>query len=482
MSSLASIPTDLQEKAVQLSNSCPLGKLHPRVVNLLQSKVGEKWMVACSGGADSLFCLLSIWSAYPKLRGNLTVLHFNHKLRAAESDKDEIFIKEIAETLKISFVSESQVGTGKSDEASLRDRRREFFCNAMAKLNGKILLQGHHLDDVAETFLWRIARGVGVDGMCAPRPIQIHNDFSFARPLLCVSRIEIHRLLKQSKIPWREDQSNQSDKYLRNRLRKNTLPNWKNDSDRDLLNGILQTRELIEEQADALSQWADEALISSLENDKLSVDKLIQYPRAIIRKVIFLWLSTKNTISTIHQNHLNQILDALLESDPFKIQLSSTLTLHRRQNFLSKELRLRELSNWSRYFLPLNSFTFLPNKAMIHADLESLDSELKEKILKGKIDQNFRAYISVSNNQKELFFRQRKPGDRFTPLGSNGSKKVKDCMIDRRWDQHKKENCPLVTDQNDKILWIPGFPPDHSSRITVNTTEVIRLTYMKSET
>ena len=124
----------------------------------------------------------------------------------------------------------------------------------------------------------------------------------------------------------------------------------------------------------------------------------------------------------------------------------------------------------------------MPDKAMIQADFESLGSELKEKILKGNIDQNFRAYISANNNQKELYFRQRKPGDRYTPLGSNGSKKVKDCMIDRRWDHHKKENCPLITDQNDKILWIPGFPPDHSSRITVNTTEVIRLTYIKSET
>ena len=482
MSSLVSIPKDLKEKAVQLSNSCPLGKLHPRVVNLLQSKVGEKWMVACSGGADSLFCLLSIWGAYPKLRGNLTVLHFNHKLRASESDKDEIFIKEIAETLKISFFSESQVGTGKSDEASLRDRRREFFCSAMAKLNGEILLQGHHLDDVAETFLWRIARGVGAEGMSAPRPVQIHKDFSFARPLLSLSRIEIHRLLKQSKIPWREDQTNQSEQYLRNRLRKNTLPNWKNDSDRDLLNGIFHTRELIEEQADAISQWADKALTSSLENDKLSVDKLSQYPRAIIRKVLSSWLSTEETLSIVHQHHLNHILDALLESNPFKIQLSSTLTLHRRQNFLSKEIRLREFPKWPRYFLPLNSFTFLPDNAMIQADFESLGSELKEKILKGNIDQNFRAYISANNNQKELYFRQRKPGDRYTPLGSNGSKKVKDCMIDRRWDHHKKENCPLITDQNDKILWIPGFPPDHSSRITVNTTEVIRLTYMKSET
>ena len=482
MSSLASIPQDLREKAVQLSNSCPLGKFHPRVVNLLQSKVGEKWMVACSGGADSLFCLLSIWGAFPELRENLTVLHFNHKLRAAESDKDENFIEEVAKVLKISFVSESQVGTEKSDEASLRDRRREFFYSTMAKLNGKILIQGHHLDDVAETLLWRIARGVGTDGLCAPRPIQIHKDFFFVRPLLSIPRSEIHRLLNQSNISWREDQSNQSEQYLRNRLRKNTLPNWKNDSDRELLNGILQTRELIEEQADALSQWAGDALISTLENDKLSVDKLNQYPRAIIRKVLSSWLSTEKTLSTVHQYHLNHILDALSGSDPFKIQLSSKLTLHRRQNFLSKELRLRESPNWSRSSLPLNSFTFLPDKATIQADLENLDSELKEKILNGNINQNYRAYVSANIVLGELYVRLRKPGDRFTPLGTNGSRKVKDCMIDRQWDQHKKENCPLITDQNDRILWIPGFPPDHSSRITANTTEVIRLTYKESGT
>jgi tRNA(Ile)-lysidine synthase len=67
-------------------------------------------------------------------------------------------------------------------------------------------------------------------------------------------------------------------------------------------------------------------------------------------------------------------------------------------------------------------------------------------------------------------------------LGAKGSRKVKDCMIDRQWDQQKKEKCPLVADQDDKILWIPGFPPDHSSRITANNVEVIRLTYKESGT
>ena len=482
MSSLASIPQDLTEKAVQLSNSCPFEKWHPRVANLLQSKEGEKWMIACSGGADSLFCLLVIWGAYPELRKNLTVLHFNHKLRGTESDKDENFVKDTADALSIRFVSESQVESKKSDEASLRDHRREFFCKAMAQLNGGILLQGHHLDDVAETFLWRIARGVGTEGLCAPRPVQIHKDFFFARPLLSLQRSEIHHLLNQNKIAWREDQSNQSEQYRRNRLRKNTLPNWKNDSDRDLLNGILHTRELIEEQADALNKWADEALISSLKDDKLSVSKLSQYPQAIIRKVISLWLSIEDTISTVHQYHLNYIIDALLKSDPLKIQLSSTLTIVQRKNFLTKELKLPAPINWPRSFLPLNSSTYLPDKATIRADLISLDTNLKEKILNGKIDRSFHAYLSFNFLEEELYVRQRKPGDRFTPLGAKGSRKVKDCMIDRQWDQQKKEKCPLVADQDDKILWIPGFPPDHSSRITANNVEVIRLTYKESGT
>lgn len=482
MSSLASIPQDLTEKAVQLSNSCPLEKWHPRVANLLRSKFGEKWMIACSGGADSLFCLLVIWGAYPELRKNLTVLHFNHKLRGTESDKDENFVKDTAKALSIRFVSESQVESKKIDEASLRDQRREFFCKAMAQLNGRILLQGHHLDDVAETFLWRIARGVGAEGLCAPRPVQIHKDFFFARPLLSLQRSKIHHLLNQNKIAWREDQSNQSEQYLRNRLRKNTLPNWKNDSDRDLLKGILQTRELIDEQVDALNKWAENAFNSSLEKDKLSIGKLKQYPRAIIRKVLSLWLSTEKTLSTVHQYHLNHILDALSASDSFKIQLSDTLIVYQRQNLLSKEFRSLSPTNWSRSSLPLDSVTFLPNRTTVQAGLESLESKLKEKILNGNIDQNNRAYISGNIVPRELYIRQRKPGDRFTPLGSNGSRKVKDCMIDRQWDQHKKENCPLITDQNDRILWIPGFPPDHSSRITADTREVIRLTYKESGT
>jgi tRNA(Ile)-lysidine synthase len=81
-----------------------------------------------------------------------------------------------------------------------------------------------------------------------------------------------------------------------------------------------------------------------------------------------------------------------------------------------------------------------------------------------------------------LLFRQRNKGDKFTPMGATGSKKVKDSMIDKHWKQSRKNNTPIVTNSENEILWIPGFPPSRFACISGEEEEVIRLTYNKSET
>jgi tRNA(Ile)-lysidine synthetase-like protein len=88
--------------------------------------------------------------------------------------------------------------------------------------------------------------------------------------------------------------------------------------------------------------------------------------------------------------------------------------------------------------------------------------------------------LSAKKTERPLYFRQKKAGDKFKPMGLNGTKKVKDCMIDRQWEERKKGITPIITNSHGKILWIPGFAPDQSSIIDGTETEVIRLTYSHS--
>ena len=289
MSEPASKTQTIQERALELLKLSPIAKWHAENVNLLRTNQDSEIFIACSGGADSVFVLLLIFAAFPEARCRMSVIHFNHSLRGDESDGDQNFVKNLTIELKLNFITKNARNTNKVDEGTLRDERRAFFLEALSQSNSGILIQGHNLDDIAETLLWRIPRGVGVEGICSPRPIERLEGTLILRPFLGLSRKEIRKSLKKVHINWRQDSSNKSEKYLRNRLRKNTLNHWKSDSDRDLLGGVKRTRELLDEQDRALNQWAEEAYRNSSDIHKIKISLLFKYPQAIRRKVLTFW-------------------------------------------------------------------------------------------------------------------------------------------------------------------------------------------------
>ena len=482
MSQLSAIPQDLRERVGKLYKDLTLAECHSSVVEHLNEEINENWMVACSGGADSMLALLIIFAAFPRARKNLTVLHFNHLLRGEESARDNQFVKDIANSLELNFYSKSAQYSIKTDEGTLREQRRDFFCETMEKFNARVLIQGHNLDDIAETFLWRIPRGVGLEGLVAPRPIQVNKEFTFVRPLLHLSRHEIRKRLRDHAIPWKEDESNESDQYLRNRLRKNTLSKWKNDSDRNLLDGVLRTRELIDEQELALREWTKKAYTECSDEKNLLVSKMLQNPRAINRKIITHWLSKNLEQKSVRQNNIDHILNHLSCEADFKMQISLDLSVELSKGVLKQCTPADSSKCWGRLHLVCGVKIYLPSGFCLKAEFIKVDQRLKDRILSGMINQDSNAYISTISPMSGLLFRQREKGDRFHSMGSNGSKKVKDSMIDKHWGQSRKNNTPIVTNSRNEILWIPGFPPSKFACISGEEEEVIRLTYNKSET
>ena len=109
-----------------------------------------------------------------------------------------------------------------TQEGELREKRLKSIKDEMMHSGITHLIQGHQKDDIAESFLWRLSRGASPHGLCSPQPVTIHGSFKFLRPFLSFSRKEIRENLKNLQIPWREDETNQSDKFLRNRIRKSS--------------------------------------------------------------------------------------------------------------------------------------------------------------------------------------------------------------------------------------------------------------------
>ncbi|HRE81289.1 MAG TPA: tRNA lysidine(34) synthetase TilS, partial [Opitutaceae bacterium] len=257
---------DWRGAAEALAATFPRDRLHPRVVEWSAGRtqaVKGPWGVAFSGGADSLALLLLVWAHWPERRARLRALHFNHGLRGLASAGDERFCRSVCRALNVPFFSDRWRRTKKEktpSEAQARAARFSFFADVLASEGVGALWTGHHRDDVAESMLMRLARGSGIDGLIAPRPLQASGfPWSHVRPLLTLSRTELRDALARCGVSWREDKSNFEAVFFRNRIRNEVMPVWINAAQgRDAVAGAALSRELLEEDAEALDSWLDE--------------------------------------------------------------------------------------------------------------------------------------------------------------------------------------------------------------------------------
>jgi len=275
-----------------------------------------RWAVAFSGGADSVALLLLLWAHFPQKRGDLIVLHYNHRLRGAEADADEAFCRELCERLGVELaVGRRPAELELRSEAAAREARFSFFAEEMERVGARLLWFGHQQNDVAETLLMRLVRGSGTGGLAAPRPVQTiaatnegHRERVHLRPLLTLSRAQIEVALRECGIPWHEDATNACGEFFRNRVRCDVLPaliaaaapaaregrdlgkGGGAPEGRDALAGMALSRDLIDEDAAALDEWAASVAKTVIRDGCVDLRELAATPRAVKRRVLYRWL------------------------------------------------------------------------------------------------------------------------------------------------------------------------------------------------
>ncbi len=205
---------------------------------------------------------------------------------------DVAFCRRVCASLGIAFVlGEWKHARKGASEAEARAARFEFFERELLKRRIKALWFGHQQNDIAETALMRLARGGGTAGLAAPRPLQTMPDGRVhLRPLLTLQKKAIEQALRKEGASWREDASNATGDYFRNRVRHEVLPAWiMAASDRDALAGAALSRELLDEDDVALENWLDGIAAFDAEG-RLDIKALTGKPRAIIRRALYRWL------------------------------------------------------------------------------------------------------------------------------------------------------------------------------------------------
>jgi tRNA(Ile)-lysidine synthase len=215
--------------------------------NLLRA--GDRVGVAVSGGADSVALLRVLVDLRSELGIVISVAHFNHQLRAADSDGDEQFVADLARKLEIPFFARrDDVGAFArirklSLEQAARDLRYRWLHQLAIRENLNAITTGHTLDDQAETVLMKFLRGAGTRGLGSIRPILMLEQVPVVRPLLETSRADVEYYLVSHNQPWREDHTNSDTRLTRNRIRHQLLPLLERDFNPNI-------RQLLSEAAD----------------------------------------------------------------------------------------------------------------------------------------------------------------------------------------------------------------------------------------
>lgn len=181
----------------------------------------ESFVVAVSGGPDSLCLLDLLFLLSQKYDFALHIVHVNYRLRGRDSDQDEQLVRESAVRYRIPLTVFHPKKTNPSNlEEKLRDIRYHLLEQVRTKKKATLIAVAHHEDDQAETFLLRLIRGSGMLGLSAMRP---KNNFVI-RPLIEMSRADILCYLKERDIPYRVDESNSDPTFLRNQFRQTLIP------------------------------------------------------------------------------------------------------------------------------------------------------------------------------------------------------------------------------------------------------------------
>jgi tRNA(Ile)-lysidine synthase len=194
---------------------------------------GKKILVAVSGGADSMVLLHALHRLAPQFRWKLSVAHFNHQLRGRASDADEKLVGSTARKLSLPFfcgrgdVAGFARRSKISIEMAARKLRHEFFARVARQQKISIIALAHHADDQVELFFLRLLRGSGGEGLAGMKwrsPSPADPGITLVRPLLDCSKAEVLAFARERKIKFRDDATNFSTDYLRNRIRNELLP------------------------------------------------------------------------------------------------------------------------------------------------------------------------------------------------------------------------------------------------------------------
>ena len=397
----------------------------------------------------------------------LQVAHFNHRLRGKASDVDEQFVRKTADRWDLPIV----VGRGDvrlfarrnglSIEMAARQLRHEFFAKAARKLIIPTLALGHHADDQVELFFLRLLRGAGADGLAGmnwQNPSPVYFAIQIVRPLLDLSKADLLAFAVASGIASREDSSNASSDFQRNRIRHELLPILEKIQPQ-YAKGILRTMEIVGKEGATIRDWADQWGKSKTRPvfDGLAVP--------IQRRILQAQLAAQGLSFDY------DLIEFLRETPGSSIMVSPGCCLSRDA---AGRIRLSAVDS--------NDF----KKTMLTVRMKGTDGcvrfanrDIAWKILPpGKSTFGTgQEFFDADKVGEQIILRHWRPGDRFQPIGMKRSKKLQDCFMDLKIPRATRKGLLVATTAGGEIFWVEGLRISERFKLDNRTKRRLKWTF-----
>jgi tRNA(Ile)-lysidine synthase len=433
---------------------------------------GDRVLIAYSGGADSTFLAFSLLRLREHLDISLALAHFNHKLRPG-ADEDERFVRDAANSWGLPLT----VGAGdvrayarrkrlNLEEAGRRLRYR-FLETTAGKIDAQRIATGHTLNDQAETFLIRLFRGAGLEGLSGIHP---NLDDRIIRPLIGIEKSELLEALGREGVGHREDPSNRDRRFLRNRIRFDILPRLQGDIDGSLIRRLGGTANLLADDEDLLRKLATEALaVHGREKGLLQTSELARLDRGLARRIVREFIRRDcGGLRGMTRADVENILDM---KDGKNLRLHGGIRLRKERG------RIRVLPEEAPP--PAETFSLLwdgtaPLRILQAGLLISADVPAREEMKARDFDDEAGVFLDRDKLAFPLEVRSPQSGDLFHPLGSPGHKKLKEAFRDRDVAPSERPARPVFL-SGDEIIWVLGLPVGEKYKITSSTRRVLHI-------
>ncbi|MEJ5359788.1 MAG: tRNA lysidine(34) synthetase TilS [Desulfobacterales bacterium] len=447
---------------------------------------GDRVLVGVSGGPDSMALLYLLAARKGPLGLSLGIAHLDHLLRP-ESGEEAGFVERAAAALGAAFhlqrVDVRALGRalGLSLEAAGRHARRRFFAETARHFGYTRVALGHHGDDLAESLLLNLLRGAGPLGLSGMRPVRPEG---LIRPLLAARRAEVLEYLAIRGIPFRSDPTNADPAIARNRIRHRLLPLLEREYRRGAADALRRAAVICADEDAWLESLVDpleERLCLSRAADCIVLDAagMEKLPPAARRRVVrraFLRLTgTLRRLAFVHVEAVLALLERNGPGGPVRLPhgvraLRSPVGLLLRGGGDGRETGAAAS--------PAGEFAYrLEGFGAVHVPEAGVCFELQpvsaDAARNAPRDDPRVAFLDAAVVRFPVTVRNRRPGDRFRPLGAPGSRKLKKFFCDAGVPREERARCPILVSAG-RILWVAGLRIDEAARVTEESRSAVR--------